>query len=73
MLGQIKHKKKKYRLKKCVKEIVYGLLAIFILILFGVVIAYFINDFEKDAKMCDEAKGYTCSYYEVRQYLIHGK
>ena len=72
MLGQIKHKKKKYRLKKWVKEIVYGLLAIFILILFGI-FTKARNDCKEKDKRGDEARGYTCKYYDVRQYLIKGE
>lgn len=30
-----------------------------------------INTIKKEANKCDQAKGYTCSYYEIRQYLIN--
>lgn len=30
-----------------------------------------INAIKKEANKCDRSKGYTCSYYEARQYLIN--
>ena len=30
-----------------------------------------INTIKKEANKCDQSKGYTCSYYEIRQYLIN--
>lgn len=66
-------KKKRRRLKKWVKELLYSLLAIGCLIILGIVFAKSMNDFEEKAKRCDEARGYTCTYYDVRQYLIKGE
>lgn len=73
MIQEIKPRRKKYRLKSWVRKTLYWMLAIGIVILFAFAIVYALNDFEKDAKRCDEARGYTCSYYDVRQYLIHGE
>ena len=30
-----------------------------------------VNTIKKEASKCDQSKGYTCSYYEIRQYLIN--
>lgn len=30
-----------------------------------------INQNKKIAEQCDQTKGYTCSSYEIRQYLIN--
>lgn len=30
-----------------------------------------INTIKKEADKCDRSKGYTCSYYETRRYLIN--
>ena len=32
---------------------------------------YKINQNKKIAEQCDQSKGYTCSSYELRQYLIN--
>ena len=31
------------------------------------------NDYEEKAQECDKARGYICTHYEVRQYLIKGE
>lgn len=32
-----------------------------------------IQKIDKIGKECDEARGYTCSYYDIRQYSIKGE
>lgn len=32
-----------------------------------------LKEFEQKAEACDRAKGYTCSYYEVRNFIIKNK
>lgn len=62
--------KKKYKLKNWVKitlSILFTIIVIIILILF---LKKGANDFEELAKQCDQDKGYTCSYYEIRQYSL---
>lgn len=73
MIQEIKSRKKRYRLKPWVKKTLYWILAIEIVILLALMFIHAMNDFEENAKKCDEARGYTCSYYDVRQYLIHGE
>lgn len=29
------------------------------------------NEYKKIANKCDQSKGYACSYYEIRQYLLN--
>lgn len=65
--------KKKRRLKKWVKEVLYSLLAVGCIIALGLIIAKGLADYEKDAKRCDEARGYICTHYDVRQFLIKGE
>lgn len=64
--------KKRMKLKKWAKVTI----AIIVFIIAGYLLAHFIldsmNDFEEAAKKCDKDRGYTCSYYEVRQYIIYG-
>lgn len=59
----------KLRLRKWVK------ITIIILIGLGISLAILkgIENFNKYAKICDNEKGYTCSYYEVRQTIIKYK
>lgn len=64
--------KKRIKLRKWARVTI----AIILFIIASYLLAHFIldsmNEFEDVAKKCDEAKGYTCSYYDVRQYIIHG-
>lgn len=56
---------KRYKLKTWVK-VVLGLI-----IIAGFVTLFVIskNQFEVKATECDNLKGYTCSYYEVQQFM----
>lgn len=65
--------KKKRRLKKWVKEALYSILAVGCLIIIGIVLAKGLTNYEEDAKRCDEARGYICTHYDVRQFLIKGE
>lgn len=62
--------KKKRRLKKWVKNTLYILLTIVIGLILGLILKKGADDFEKLARQCDSDRGYTCSYYEVRQYSL---
>lgn len=63
-------KRTKRRLKKWVKVTLYILLTISIGIILGLALKKGINDFDELARQCDQDRGYTCSYYEVRQYSL---
>lgn len=60
---------KRRRLKKWVKVTLMGLVVILIYMVLSMVGNRLNNMYEQ----CDIAKGYTCSYYEARQYLIRGE
>ena len=65
--------KKKRRLKKWVK-VVLGILEF---ILFSLMILMLFKGISKRYddlyKQCDESRGYTCSYYDMRQFSIKGE
>lgn len=63
-------KRTKRRLKKWVKVTLYILLTIIIGLILGIVLKKGLNDFDELARQCDQDRGYTCSYYEVRQYSL---
>lgn len=63
-------KRTKRRLKKWVKVVLYILLTISIGLILGFVLKKGLNDFEELARQCDQDRGYTCSYYDVRQYSL---
>lgn len=63
---------KKIRFKKWVKvTIVIAAIAIV-----GFILTHFImvklSNYEQSAKKCSAEKGYSCSYYEIRNYIIRG-
>lgn len=60
---------KKYHLKPLGK-IILGLIFI---IIFIYLIHLGIKRIDRIAQECDEARGYTCSYYDIRQYSIKGE
>lgn len=64
--------KKRIKLKKWARVTI----AIILFIIAGYLLAHFIlgsmHEFDDISKKCDKDKGYTCSYYEVRQYIIYG-
>lgn len=51
------------------KKVIKNLLII--IVSFGIITSLVImasNNFDKKAKQCDEAYGYQCSYYQVRNF-----
>lgn len=63
---------KKLRLKKWVKILIVVIALISIIFILTHLLFENNSDFIKYAKMCDQDKGYTCSYYEIREYMIRG-
>jgi hypothetical protein len=63
-------KKSKRKLKKWVKVTLNILLTILIGLILGFILKKGIDDFDELAKQCDLDRGYTCSYYDVRQYSL---
>lgn len=61
---------KKRKLKTWVKVTLTILLIITIGLILGLIITKGINNFEELARQCDQDRGYTCSYYEVKQYSL---
>lgn len=61
-------KRTKRKLKRWVKNTLVIIAIIVIGIILGLILKIGMNNFDELARQCDEAKGYTCSYYEVRQY-----
>lgn len=64
---------KKRRCKKWVKYCLNVALLVFIAIIFALLVHSQLNDYSKVARQCDLEKGYTCSYYEIRQYGLKQK
>lgn len=62
--------KKRYRLKKWVKVTLAILEVIFIGLLLGFILVKGANDFDELARQCDQDRGYTCTYYDIRQYSL---
>lgn len=56
------------RRKKIIKAIKGITLFTLIVVVVGLLLTNTLIRMEKDAKECDKAKGYTCSYYEVRNF-----
>lgn len=61
---------KKIRLKNWVKNVLTILSVALISSILALIFIKSINDIDKLAKQCDADRGYTCSYYEVRQYSL---
>ena len=59
--------RKRYRLRKEVKYVLKVAGIIILAIVLGISIASGIKRVKGFASACDEAKGYTCSYYEIQQ------
>ncbi len=55
------------------KKIGLSIILVFLLILSAVYCARGWHDYSTAAANCDSSKGSTCSYYEVRNYMIRGK
>lgn len=62
--------KKKYRLKRWVKVTLNILCTISVFIILALLVKKGVNDFEDLAKQCDKEYGYTCTYYDIRQYSL---
>ena len=62
-------KKTKLKLKKWVK-VTLAILVTIITALILINLTEGAKDFENLAKKCDKDKGYTCSYYDIRQYSL---
>lgn len=60
---------KKLKLKKWVKIII----SIVIIVLIGIAMKKVVDKNNDMLNECDNAKGYTCSYYEARLYAIRGE
>ena len=60
---------KKLKLRKWVKVVI----SIFIIILIGIGTKKIIDRSNEILNNCDNAKGYTCSYYEARIYATRGE
>lgn len=63
-------KRTKRRLKKWVRYTLYVLSIIVIGIVLALILKSGIDRFERIAQECDKDRGYTCSYYDVRQYSL---
>ena len=57
----------KCKLKMWVKVV----LVLVIISILGICIYVGLKNFDDAAKQCDIERGYTCSYYDVRQYIIN--
>ena len=61
---------KKCKLKTWVKVTLTILLTITIGLILGLILKKGVDDFEELARQCDQDRGYTCSYYDIRQYSL---
>lgn len=61
-------KKTKLRLRKWVKV---TLAIILLFIILTLILMEGTREFNDVAKLCDQEKGYTCSYYEVKNFRIN--
>lgn len=64
---------KRRRLKRWVKVLLKVLLVLAIGGLFYLLFSITADRYNDMYEACDNAKGYTCSYYEARQYAIRGE
>lgn len=64
---------KRRRLKKWVRVTLTSMAVILFGGLFYLVIAQGSKNINDMYEQCDNAKGYTCSYYEARQYMLRGE
>ena len=58
------------QVKRRLKVILTILLTIIIGLILGLIIKKGVDDFEELARQCDQDRGYTCSYYDIRQYSL---
>ncbi len=61
---------RKRRLRKWFKYTLGVLVTIFITIVLTMIFKQEMKSFSDIAQQCDLEKGYTCSYYEIRQYSL---
>lgn len=61
---------KKLKLKPWVKKTLLIILTITIGLILGLIIKKGVENFEELARQCDQDRGYTCSYYDIRQYSL---
>lgn len=69
----MKRKVKRIRLRKEVKFVLKVLAFILLLVAVVMLMKAANNKYVSMFEACDNAKGYTCSYYEARQYAIRGE
>ena len=62
--------RKKRKLKTWVRVTLTILLTIIIGLILGLIIKKGVDDFEELARQCDQDRGHTCSYYDIRQYSL---
>lgn len=62
---------KKYKFKKWVRCLLTILVVSIIVFVLIFLLLQNEKEFDKYANKCDQEKGYTCSYYEVRQYILN--
>ena len=63
---------KKLKLRKWVKVAMTIISSVIIAIILTHFILTSINDFNESSIQCDQAKGSTCSYYEVQKFIKTG-
>jgi hypothetical protein len=61
--------KRKYKLKENVKLLLRDILLLLTVVVISIISVK--NNFNKIAKECDKAYGYTCTYYDVRTYQLN--
>lgn len=62
--------KRKRRLKREVRAILYVLITIIVVIIFSFIIKKGADDYQELAKQCDQDRGYICDHYQIRQYSL---
>lgn len=62
---------KKLKLKPWVKKTLTVLLTTTIVLVLGLIVKSEVGDFKELASQCDQDHGYTCSYYDIRQYSLN--
>lgn len=62
--------KKKLKLRKWVKITLTIFIAVLTIQILSSAIKSMADRYDELYKECDESRGYTCSYYDMRQYSI---
>ena len=65
--------KKRRRLKRWVKVTLNIIGGLTVAIVMALLLKVGANNYNEMYEQCDNAKGYTCSYYEARQFAIRGE